>query len=140
MFQSLLYWNTSENAGAGCMSTGSHPSFNPCCIGIPLRIAKSPNRMHVNSRFNPCCIGIPLRIIPSHPHLHPETAFQSLLYWNTSENTRQGRRVRTGTKGFNPCCIGIPLRMSEISLCNNVRNMFQSLLYWNTSENSAIAA
>ena len=87
-FQSLLYWNTSENHIATfTMALGwlfvsilvvleylwewyrkkspfSVPlqSFNPCCIGIPLRISADRGVQVLYVSFNPCCIGIPLRM------------------------------------------------------------------------------
>ena len=67
--------------------------------------------MSLEISFNPCCIGIPLRIKPSEVQARtPEVVFQSLLYWNTSENS------------------------ADMNL-DRFLILFQSLLYWNTSEN-----
>ena len=87
--------------------------------------------------FNPCCIGIPLRIIAWSHAISVTLVFQSLLYWNTSENHSEWCSSYTSSQGFNPCCIGIPLRIRLRWLCVIDSNIaFQSLLYWNTSENS----
>ena len=139
--------------------------FNPCCGGIPLRInEKSWTPQPRYSSFNPCCGGIPLRIrnefnqririievsilvvveylwewIGLMRSWTGQTRFQSLLWWNTSENgkyQRQGRACLTRVSilvvvdylwewprtlprqcesgGFNPCCGGIPLRIETL--------------------------
>lgn len=36
--------------------------FNPCSIGMPLRISEILTENTIKMQFNPCCIGIPLRI------------------------------------------------------------------------------
>ncbi len=62
LFQSLLYWNTSENSWL-LSCPPSDWGFNPCCIGIPLRIKRiAAWCVSLRLCFNPCCIGIPLRI------------------------------------------------------------------------------
>ncbi len=136
MFQSLLCWNTSENFLNSLVSQPLPYGFNPCCVGIPLRISRRNNRRTgllmfqsllcwntsenrspasfaraLSRCFNPCCVGIPLRITSP-------AAFVSLIL------------------RFNPCCVGIPLRIFIIHLCPiRAWALFQSLLCWNTSEN-----
>ena len=86
--------------------------FNPCSIGMPLRISEILTENTIKMQFNPCCIGIPLRIDRQKFRSRWNKQFQSLLYWNTSENTTAAVFVSAEIRfGFNPCCIGIPLRI-----------------------------
>ena len=104
MFQSLLWWNTSEN-GFTLSQTPPHHTrrFNPCCGGIPLRIGPDVSSIGSSSfvsilvvveylwesptsllsvsdqfSFNPCCGGIPLRIA-SQPFLCQPSQCVSIL-------------------------------------------------------------
>ena len=115
-FQSLLWWNTSENNTTPVRIGPNVQGFNPCCGGIPLRIRGGRKRvLRLCEGFNPCCGGIPLRIKKGSREWEywVNLVFQSLLWWNTSENS-------LGPVAF---------RYSSFT--------FQSLLWWNTSENLA---
>ena len=60
--------------------------------------------------------------------------FQSLFYWNTSDEQMITICTHSYRLGFNPCSIGIPL-MSRLPSTECAQGIvFQSLFYWNTSD------
>ena len=115
-FQSLFYWNTSDEIMASVTFPGKFSRFNPCSIGIPLmRLWRSGIRpCHLDS-FNPCSIGIPLM------------------------RSRQMKLAHEIGCGFNPCSIGIPLMRALKALAPPKPVRFQSLFYWNTSDENRTA-
>ena len=86
--------------------------------------------------FNPCCGGIPLRIFTFSDGSFCHLSFQSLLWWNTSENLE-----------FVKSLLSAPIPFQSLLWWNTSENLefvksvlsapipFQSLLWWNTSEN-----
>ncbi len=116
-FQSLLWWNTSEKYMQKARNPPHHPSFNPCCGGIPLRSSRRTSRRSPGSCFNPCCGGIPLRRIDFGSAKTSGLSFQSLLWWNTSEKKTSPRIACWRRICFNPCCGGIPLRRKMRRTC-----------------------
>ena len=92
-FQSLLWWNTSNECNTYPPSKSIRKCFNPCCGGIPL-MSPTQTPPYASLRgFNPCCGGIPL-----------------MRYGNG------GRRKMT-ILCFNPCCGGIPLMSHKAHVC-----------------------